>query len=239
MEKVMHFIHKLFPSIGKKTYAQYGEDILIESLCHTIGITSPRYIDIGTHHATNLSNTYLFYSKGSSGICIEPSPDLARAIEHKRPRDIVRAVGVGASSSNEPLPYYVLTAQTMNTFSKEDAEQTINAPQMYGVQRIERIEHIPVIGINDIFQEYKDYLDIVSIDTEGMDEEIVRAIDLATYRPKILCIETVDQDDAHVFQKNLALIEFLKSKGYIVYADTYVNTIFVDKALWREGTTII
>ncbi len=239
METVTRLIKNLFASSGKKTYAQYGEDIIIDGLCKTIGIAHPCYIDIGTHHATNLSNSYFFYSQGSTGICVEPSPDLARAIAKKRPKDIVRAIGIGPTASDKPLPYYVLTAQTMNTFSKEDAVQTINAPHMYGAQKIERIEHVPVVGINELFAAYQNYLDIVSIDTEGMDEAIVRGIDFTKYRPKIFCIETVTQSDNHVFEKNMSLIAFLKEKGYIVYADTYVNTIFVDSALWNEGSTIL
>lgn len=239
MEPLITILKKFFPQVGKNTYAQYGEDVLLDGLCHTLGIDTPHYIDIGTHHASNLSNTYLFYKQGSSGVCIEPSPDLARAIAKARPRDIVRAVGVGASSSTAPLPYYVLTAQTMNTFSKADAKQTIAAPDVYGPQQIERIEHIPVIGINDILNEYALYMDIVSIDTEGMDEEIVRAIDFKKYRPKIWCIETVTQAPDNSFNKNRSLISYLKEQGYVVYADTYVNTIFVDKKLWKYGSTII
>lgn len=237
--KIVKKIYSIFTRPGILTYAQYGEDIILQGLCHTIGINTPRYIDIGTHHATTLSNTYFFYKKGSCGVCVEPSPDLARAIKQTRPRDIVRAVGVGAHTSNTPLPYYVLTAQTMNTFSKHDAEQTTNAPQMYGPQKIERVEEVPVIGINDILSKYSSYTDIVSIDTEGMDEEIVRAIDFTQYRPKIFCIETITQSDTGMFEKNNSLITYLQQQNYVVYADTYVNTIFVDKTLWKEGATII
>jgi hypothetical protein len=72
-----------------------------------------------------------------------------------------------------------------------------------------------------------------------MDEEIVRAIDFTQYRPKIFCIETVTQSGSGVFEKNTSLITYLRQQNYIVYADTYVNTIFADKALWKEGATIV
>ncbi len=239
METLIKIFRKLSLVVGYKTYAQCGEDRIMEHLCRTIGISNPRYIDIGTNHPTILSNTYLFYTKGSNGVCIEPSPILAKKIARKRRRDLVRAIGVGASTSNEPLSYYVLTAQTMNTFSKEDAEQTMSVPEIYGRQKIERVEQIKIIGINDILDEYPQYTDIISIDTEGMDEEIVRAIDFARHRPKIFCIETVTQNSDNTFYKNSELINFLKDNGYVVYADTYLNTIFVDRALWKYGTTIV
>lgn len=234
MDFIKRFIKKCTKRAGIRTYAQYGEDVLIYGIFKTLGIETPRYIDIGTHHATNLSNTYFFYTRGSNGVCIEPSPVLAKKIKSARPRDIVRAVGVGAVSQ-PPMPYYILTAQTMNTFSKKDAEQTITAPQMYGHQKIESSILVPVVGINDILKEYADtYTDFVSIDTEGMDEEIIRAIDFTTYRPTVLCIETISQDDNGIFYKNKNIHTILEQNGYMEYADTYVNTIFVDKKKWDQ-----
>lgn len=232
MAKLMAFLHKLFGSTSKTSYAQYGEDLIVQGIFDTLHLSTPRYIDIGTHHPTNLSNTFLFYKKGSSGVCIEPSPQLFTNIKKVRPRDICLNVGI-SDSAQSSMPYYVLTAQTMNTFSKEDAEKTINAPAVYGEQKIERVEHIDLIPINEILEKYfSTYGDFVSIDTEGFDEQIIRSIDFTKFRPKVLCVETIEQGTTSTFHKNTALIEYLTTKNYFVYADTYVNTIFVDNTIW-------
>lgn len=234
MDILRKFIKKITVRHGIKTYAQYGEDVLVQGIFSTLGMGTPRYIDIGTHHATNLSNTYFFYRRGSHGVCIEPSPILAQHIKSARPRDIVRAVGVGGSNK-DPVPYYILTAQTMNTFSKKDAQQTIRARKIYGDQKIESVITVPIIHINDILKEYaSEYGDFVSIDTEGMDEEIVRAIDFTKYRPLVFCIETISQNEDGTFYKNKNIHAILEKNGYMEYADTYVNTIFVDKKIWDQ-----
>lgn len=234
MEIIKRFIKKITRKAGVRTYAQYGEDVIVAGIFSTLGLETPRYIDIGTHHATNLSNTYFFYTQGSCGVCIEPSPTLAAAIATSRPRDIVRAVGVGPLLQ-DPIPYYVLTAQTMNTFSKKNALHTLNNPQLYGTQKIEATLSIPIISINTLFEEYiHDYGDFVSIDTEGGDEEIIAAIDFSKYRPKVVCVETISQTEEGELYKNKNIHAILEKNGYMEYADTYVNTIFVDKKIWNQ-----
>jgi hypothetical protein len=67
---------------------------------------------------------------------------------------------------------------------------------------------------------------------EMFDEQIIRSIDFILYRPKVLCVETIEQNETGSFHKNTALIEHMINQNYFVYADTYVNTIFVDKTIW-------
>lgn len=232
MATLISYLHRLCGGTSKLSFAQYGEDIIVQGIFDTLNLPTPRYIDIGAHHPTNLSNTYLFYTKGSSGVCIEPSPQLFARIAKDRPRDICLNVGI-SDTNHTSVPYYVLTAQTMNTFSKEDAEKTIAAPAVYGAQKIERIEHIDLVPMNEILEKYfSKYGDFISIDTEGFDEQIVTSIDFQTYRPKVVCIETIEQTSDSSFHKNTAIQTHMEQAGYFVYADTYVNTIFVDKAIW-------
>ncbi len=35
--------------------------------------------------------------------------------------------------------------------------------------------------------------------------------------------------------KDYKIFEFMNAKGYVVYADTYINTIFVNKAWFNQG----
>ena len=54
----------------KESYAQHGEDKLIELLLPS-GVVS--FIDIGANDGVLFSNTYKFAKMGASGLCIEPS----------------------------------------------------------------------------------------------------------------------------------------------------------------------
>jgi hypothetical protein len=42
---------------------------------------------------------------------------------------------------------------------------------------------------------FTQYGDFISIDTEGFDEQIIRSIDFILYRPKVLCVETIEQNE--------------------------------------------
>ena len=49
-----------------------------------------------------------------------------------------------------------------------------------------------------------------------------------------MCIETISFSTTGNGVKNTALIDFVKAQGYMVYADTYINTIFVRTELFRK-----
>ncbi|MFM7886227.1 MAG: glycosyltransferase family 2 protein, partial [Pseudanabaena sp.] len=56
----------------KMSYSQCGEDLIIQFIFSSLGISKPSYIDIGAYDAHKLSNTAVFYEQGSRGINIEP-----------------------------------------------------------------------------------------------------------------------------------------------------------------------
>ena len=57
-----------------KTYSQYGEDLILSSAIEYLKIDENiSYLDIGANHPMSLSNTYLLYKQGASGVLIEPT----------------------------------------------------------------------------------------------------------------------------------------------------------------------
>lgn len=210
----------------QRSYAQSGEDVILAHLFRWLGIKNPTYLDIGAHHPTWLSNTYLFYRAGSSGVCVEPDPDCCANIRKHRKRDVCLNVGVGVGDAKS-LKLYVMTSRTLNTFSLEEAERCQNTKN-YGDQRIERVIDVPVRSINEIMDEaLPNGVNLVSIDVEGLDFEIVREFRFSVYQPDAFCIETLRYQADGSLQKNRPLIQFMEQQGYMIYADTYMNTIFV------------
>jgi hypothetical protein len=49
----------------------------------------------------------------------------------------------------------------------------------------------------------------------------------------VLCVETISYELSGNGKKDLELIDFVLSKGYMLYADTNINTIFVKKTFWN------
>ena len=64
--------------------------------------------------------------------------------------------------------------------------------------------------------------------------EILDQVDYIQNYPKVICVETVAYSHDGTGVKNFQLIKFLESKGYFVYADTYINTIFINKEFWQN-----
>ena len=80
--------------VFNRSYSQCGEDLLVQYIFNLRGIQKPSYIDIGANHPYFLSNTALFYEKGSRGINIEANPQLAENFKTHRPEDINLNIGI-------------------------------------------------------------------------------------------------------------------------------------------------
>lgn len=215
----------------KKSYSQCTEDVLIETAIGMLGVSKPSYLDIGANHPTLLNNTFLFYSKGGRGVCVEPNPEIFEIIQNRRKRDICLNVGIGAFDS-DGVDFYMMSSSGFSTFVKSEAEKCARENN-YGAQNIEKVIKIPLIAISTIMEKYfPSGVDIVSLDTEGYDFEILKSLDLEKYRPKIFCVETLRYETTHKLRKQNEIIDYMAAHDYFLYADTYVNSIFVDKKKW-------
>jgi len=214
----------------KKSFSQSGEDLIMQFIFMWLRIEKPSYIDIGAHHPTYLSNTFLFYENGSSGVCIEPDPFLFERICKTRKRDVCLNIGVGEGNSDK-ADFYILSSRTLNTFSREEAQRYAS----YEGKTIQKIVEIPLLSINEIIEKYcPEVPNFVSIDVEGMDLQILKSFDFKKYCPEVFCIETLTYTEDNTEQKLTEIIDYMLSKDYFVYADTYLNSIFVSQAAWNH-----
>lgn len=213
---------------GQISYAQTGEDVIVFTLLQgLLKIESPVYLDIGAHHPTYLSNTYYMYRKGCSGVCVEPDPTLFDVIRRRRPRDLCLNVGVG-EGSGKVANFYVMTSKTLSTFSREEAESQVKG---HG-EKIEQIIPIPLLSIEEILTKHLQRAPhFVSLDTEGLDLTILKGFDFERYRPEVFCVETLTHPDE---RKLTEIFSFMEGKNYLVFADTYINTIFVERKAWEK-----
>ncbi len=214
---------------AKATYSQCGEDIIID---HILGdrIPFPTYIDIGAHHPWNLNNTALFYLRGGRGINVEPDPYFYDLLSSERKKDI--NLNIGISDTTEAKDFYIMSAPTLNTFSKEATEK-FEKNEGYSIMEVKKIEVDTLTGIIDKHFNGK-HPDMLSIDVEGLEFEILKTVNFEKDPPKVVCLETISFSDTGHGIKDQKLIEFVCSKGYINYADTNINTIFVLKNFWKR-----
>jgi FkbM family methyltransferase len=221
----------------RSSYSQSGEDIIISDLFARLSIAQPSYLDIGANEPIALSNTYRLYSKGSRGVCIEPNPVLYKKLRQVRKNDVCINAGI-AFNENTEADYYVFQddAHGLNTFSKTDAdfwEQT--GIESLGKFQVKKVIKTKLININEIISNYfNPYPNFVSLDVEGLDLQIAKTLDFDRYKPEVFCVETLMYTSNKKETKNQELINFFNDKGYFVYADTYINTVFCLKSAYKN-----
>lgn len=105
--------------------------------------------------------------------------------------------------------------------------------QGYGRQRIEMIIKLPLVPVNRILEQHFEVCpNLISLDIEGLDFQILSSMDFDKWRPEVFCIETLTYTEDKTERKLDEIIEYMKGKNYMVYGDTYINTIFVDRQAW-------
>lgn len=217
---------------GKESFAQCGEDLIVEFIFQALRIPCFTYLDIGANHPSRLSNTCRFYRQGMRGVCVEPDPELFAVLAEKRPED--QHVNAGISDvDQEALPFYILSAPTLNTFCQEEAVRLTKS----GAHTLRRVTRVPMISIPSLLARYfpDKAPDFLSVDVEGLDLQILRAIDFSRCRPKVICVETLSYSESRQETKETEAKELLEHAGYFLYADTYINSIFVDAAAWKKS----
>lgn len=213
------------------SYSQCGEDLIMDFVLRDLGIEKPSYIDIGAHHPCFINNTFLFYQKGARGINIEPDPLLFAEFVNMRKEDTNLNIGIGEKSGE--ADFFIMSEPSLNTFSEKAAFEMANENKNLQIRETRKIN---VKTVAEVISQYNNgnYPDLLSIDVEGLDEQIIKSINFEGVVPKIMCVESLTYSTSGNGEKKTDLIEFIKSKGYLSYADTFINTIFVKENIWRR-----
>lgn len=213
---------KLYDLLGKRSFGQSGEDIIVAS---EFGKKKNGfYVDIGAFHPKMFSNTYLFYKRGWSGVVVEPNTELLRLHEEIRPRDMHVNLGVGEKES--VMEYIMMDQPASNTFVEAEANESV---EKAGRKIIDR-KPIAVWPLKKIMYQYVPKnieIDILSVDTEGMDLEVLKSNDWEKYRPKIIICEDMDFDFTNWKKSKIAT--YLVELGYEILGKTPYSLIFKDK----------
>ena len=213
------------PPYAPQSYSQAGEDAILRFLFKDKKIKEIRYLDIGTNVPDYGNNTYLFYKDGSSGVCVDADKTLIPLIKKLRPRDTVINVGIAVSHEKD-ADFYIFDLNGINTFNKEEAEKRSKT----GTHKIKEIVRVPLLSINELIQKnFDSYPHLLSLDIEGLDLVVLKSLDYLKFPIPVICVETCVYSENHIRAKDNSIAEFLSGKGYEIYADTYINTIFVNK----------
>jgi FkbM family methyltransferase len=191
-----------------------------------MGISHISYIDIGANDPSYSNNTYLFYTQNSQGVLIEADTTFIDRLENKRPRDLVINAAISTKDDGE-ADFYIFKDTALNTLSKDDVELRTRS----GLNPVVEIRKIKLFTIASIIDNYlnKQLPHLISLDVEGMDYDILESFDFKKYPVPVWIVETCAYSENHIKPKVTAIIDLMLQNGYFIFADTYINTIFVHK----------
>jgi FkbM family methyltransferase len=208
-----------------KSYSQEGEDLIVERLLG--GKRGGIYVDVGCHHPFRFSNTYLFYSKGWNGVCIDPLPGTKRLFYKCRPRDIV--IEAGVSKIAGLMKYFMFNEPALNTFDENVANQRGELRNY----KIEQVLDVATDRLDSLLKaaQINGPIDFMSIDVEGFDLQVLETNDWNIYKPKIIIVEALGVATKFIDLMNDPVVRYLTDKQYILYVKTGNSLIFISDAL--------
>jgi len=212
------------PEHARLSFSQQGEDIvLFHALHEMLKITAPTYLDIGAAYPVRGNNTYLLYTTGARGVLVEPNPALAAELRLKRPGDTVIEAGIGVDDVAEADYYEIKGNPMLNTFS---AAQVARLQRGQTESVVERVVKKPLLDLNRVIAERLGRApDLLSTDVEGLDHAIIRTLDLARFRPAVICAEVVPATNSGRLS---ATTRYLASRGYVPRGGSMYNTVYLD-----------
>lgn len=217
-------ISALLPLPADQMCSQYCQDNFIDTF-----ITQKKengfFVDIGAHDGKKWSNSYFFEKvRNWNGICIEPIQEVYQ--ELVKNRNVLCICG-GVSSYDGIAEFYRVQGEPEQLSGLVSTYHPDHKNRMtFEIKRDNgglEIQMIPVFTLNTILEKYKVFsVDYLSIDTEGSEFEIIKAIDFDRFYIQVMSIENTHHGQA--------LRDFLKSKGFVFVArlfncdDIFVNT---------------
>lgn len=144
------------------------------------------FLDIGANDGRTDSNTYRLAQLGWRGICVEPSPTAFRRLRRTHGKNPgIRLARCAVGPRDGRMDFYDfgngLSCAALH-FRAEGFLKNVRPPATI------RVPALSVRTLLGRFPEFKIY-DFISIDTEGMDLEILRQIPLGELGVRMLCVE--------------------------------------------------
>lgn len=208
----------------RKTYSQFGEDAIILSHFYNKNWKStssfkdlPRgfYVDVGAHHPCIISNTWLFYKQGWSGIAIDPNPGYRELFSQYRPRDVF--LEVACSSSEGIKNFYRSGSSPMNTLDPSVAERI-------GFSESMQVETLRLETILEQYLPAATEISFLNVDVEGHDIEVLSSNNWSKFRPEIVCVELHEDNIEKVIQS--PVFGFMRDVSYKLTSWSRPSLIF-------------
>jgi len=163
-------------------------------------LPSGKFLDIGAYDGQSLSNTRALALSGWSGTLVEPNPRLFMSLLQMYGQDSRFTLVNAAMSDKSGLARLFLDG------SNEPYSSSIapNAKEMFPLTPYPMSYLVPTITPRDLTESF----DFISIDTEGFDLEILKAMRGSLDNTRLVCIEYNQERSYDVTIKELKVQGF-------------------------------
>jgi FkbM family methyltransferase len=189
------------------------------------------FVDVGAYGIDG-SNTYHLLEEGWSGILIEADPLRAQKIRYDCNGKDVKVLNFVIGDSNAEGTFYFRSNPQHNSLLAD-----WHPKERVGESKITLRPLADVLSERNIPRDF----DLLSIDTEGMDERIMRKFFESEYRPKLIITEVVSYTDLSIFKGYRQLTK--THTGYrdwireVLGRKTYGNLFMMKEELHEEKIT--
>jgi FkbM family methyltransferase len=176
------------------------------------------FVEVGANNPYG-SQTWLLEQSGWTGVLIEPLPDLAAELRATRKARVFSVACSSPENAGRELPFHVAGPHS-----------SLDRKRMAPGAVVEKIINVPIRTLDSILGEAGSptRLDFLSIDVEGHEIEVLRGLDIARWRPRLILLED------HV--ADLSRHRYLTAAGYRIIRRYENNGWYVpsDSTAMRE-----
>jgi FkbM family methyltransferase len=183
------------------------------------------FVDIGAHDGITLSNTYALEKElGWVGICVEPMPhEYDKLISCRNCLTYNCAIydhnGIEKFTMLEYDGYPDMLSGIAKDISVKHMGHILSEQRLIGGVR--KVIDVKTRVLNEILEECKFYnIDFMSIDTEGSELKILKAIDYDKFNINVIVYENGEGESF--------VRDFLKTKGFSFYKRLGIDDAFVN-----------
>ena len=221
-------IRSLYLQHFQRDFSQLGETVVVRRLLKAF--PERNFVEIGANDGITVSTTYGLALEGWSGLCVEANPRMYEKLRRNLaafPK--VKTLCCAASPATGPVKLFLGKNDPkglLSTISTEDSE-------WYRENRDTEFVEVPGLPLTEILAQNHapKRLALLVVDTEGMDLDILRTLDLSHYRPRLI----VTEDDTAYFGRNGAYkpkdelkFALLESAGYGFRQRVGCNSFWLD-----------
>ncbi len=193
-------------------YSQNGEDLLLASF-----FGDKRrgfYVEVGAFDGVHLSNTFFFEKLGWSGVCIEAHPEyFQKCRENRANSQCIHA----ACTSDDGVKQVTFSTEELGLLS--GIEERGDIRQRYDGRGLNfegfKKVTVPAVTLNSVLSALDEIpdIDFVSIDVEAHELQVLKGLDIETFRPRVFVIEAnTPEDEAKLDDYLVVQKRYSKSK---------------------------